>query len=260
MFDRVKGLAISEPAFRRDYEIRDSRQPVLGHQNPAGAGGDSGSRNAKGRNNTTGGILIEEGSSDFEVRDCTFRRIRGNALWTHSLYTSPRLHDGVFARESFRHHRPRRDPGGHATQCAWRITPAQHIGFPLETVDVENGGMPVALDTAGNVDHSIYPRNNSRRSTESASIWTDSTTATCATTPASTAALAGLSVRALRDRDEQHRSRHALGEHRDQGNVIDGTKYGGLFLMGSGHRVRATVSASEHGGMQRKRGAIRLHL
>ena len=62
---------------------------------------DSGTLNAKRRNNTTGGIVIEEGSSDFEVRDCQFTRIRGNGLWTHSLYTSPRLHDGVFAGNRF---------------------------------------------------------------------------------------------------------------------------------------------------------------
>ena len=34
-----------------------------------------------------------------------------------------------------------------------------HIGYPPEAVDVENQGTPVALDTAGNVDHSTYARN-----------------------------------------------------------------------------------------------------
>ena len=37
---------------------------------------DSGSRNAMGRNNLSGGILIEEGSSHFEVRDSDFKTSR----------------------------------------------------------------------------------------------------------------------------------------------------------------------------------------
>src|SRR5262245_41307596 len=37
---------------------------------------DSGSRNAAGRNNTTGGILLEEGTTDFQVLDCKLKYIR----------------------------------------------------------------------------------------------------------------------------------------------------------------------------------------
>ena len=35
------------------------------------------------------------------VRDSVFHRIAGNALWTHSLFTSPRLNDGLFANNEF---------------------------------------------------------------------------------------------------------------------------------------------------------------
>jgi len=59
---------------------------------------DSGSRNAAGRNNTTGGVLIEEGTDGFQVLDCELKNIRGNGLWTHSLYTSPRNANGWIAR------------------------------------------------------------------------------------------------------------------------------------------------------------------
>jgi len=62
---------------------------------------ESGNLNAKGRNNLSGGILIEEGSSDFEVTASTFTGITGNGLWTHSLFTSPRLDGGLFARNKF---------------------------------------------------------------------------------------------------------------------------------------------------------------
>ncbi|NDJ13152.1 MAG: hypothetical protein EBY17_18480 [Acidobacteriia bacterium] len=71
---------------------------------------DSGTLNKTGRNNTTGGILFEEGVNGFEVRNSSLTRIAGNAIWTHS----------------------------------W----------------VENHGVGVALDTAGNVDQAVYSDNH----------------------------------------------------------------------------------------------------
>src|SRR5436190_1929241 len=59
-----------------------------------------GSRDPRGRNNTTGGILLEEGTMDFRVTDCHLSNIRGNGIWTHSLYTSPRNGRGVLDRNS----------------------------------------------------------------------------------------------------------------------------------------------------------------
>lgn len=41
---------------------------------------DSGSRNAAGRNNATGGILLEEGAENFQVTGCTLRKVRGNGI------------------------------------------------------------------------------------------------------------------------------------------------------------------------------------
>src|ERR1700722_9753998 len=62
---------------------------------------DSGSLNAKGRNNTSGGILLEEGTEQFTVTDSRFRSIRGNAIWTHSRYMSPRNSRGRIANNQF---------------------------------------------------------------------------------------------------------------------------------------------------------------
>ena len=62
---------------------------------------DSGSLNAKGRNNTTGGILLEEGTDQFTVTDSVFGNIRGNAVWTHSRYMSPRNSRGKIANNQF---------------------------------------------------------------------------------------------------------------------------------------------------------------
>jgi hypothetical protein len=122
----------------------------------------SGSRNPAGRNNTTGGILIEEGTRDFRVTGCELREIRGNGIWTHSLYTSPRNARGVFADNRFE--RIGRDAlqVGHATAVAVERNRGTWIGFPLEDVDVENRAIPVAVDTAGNVDASVYAGNEFR--------------------------------------------------------------------------------------------------
>jgi hypothetical protein len=120
---------------------------------------ESGSRNAAGRNNTTGGILIEEGVADFRVAGCDLRDIRGNGVWTHSLYTSPRNVRGVFIGNRFE--RIGRDAlqVGHATQVRVELNQGESIGFPLADVDVEGRAIPVAVDTAGNVDASVYAEN-----------------------------------------------------------------------------------------------------
>jgi hypothetical protein len=120
---------------------------------------ESGSRNAAGRNNTTGGILLEEGTRDFQVIDCEFKQIRGNGVWTHSLYTSPRNNDGRIENNQFE--RIGRDAiqVGHATRIQVENNTGRLIGFPENIVDVEGFGTPVVLDTAGNTDHSAYVGN-----------------------------------------------------------------------------------------------------
>jgi len=120
---------------------------------------DSGSRNAAGRNNATGGILFEEGSADFSVENCTFRNIFGNALWTHSLYTSPRNQRGVFARNRIDIAGRDAIQIGHATDLTVADNVASHIGFPADAEDLENRAIPVGLDTAGNVENTAYLRN-----------------------------------------------------------------------------------------------------
>ena len=79
-------------------------------------------------------------------------------MWTHSLYTSPRNARGLFAENRF--------DNSAATPYRW-ATPrdvrvernaGRSIGFPVE--DSGYGGrcaVPVAIDTAGNVDQTVVP-------------------------------------------------------------------------------------------------------
>ena len=120
---------------------------------------DSGCLNEKGRNNATGGILIEDGVSDFTVEQCTFLRIRGNALWTHSRYTSPRNRNGNFRNNTFEEIGRDAIQIGHATNVKVENNVGKLIGYPAEIVDAEGGGTPVGIDTAGNVDFSGYTGN-----------------------------------------------------------------------------------------------------
>jgi hypothetical protein len=116
---------------------------------------ESGSRNAAGRNNTTGGILLEEGTSDFQVIDCGLKQIRGNGIWTHSLYKSPRNENGTIGLNHFASIGRDAIQVGHATGIRVEKNAGERIGYPESEVDA----IPVAIDTAGNVDRSVYSGN-----------------------------------------------------------------------------------------------------
>ncbi len=120
---------------------------------------DSGSRNAKGRNNSTGGILLEEGSSEFQVSDCTLKNVLGNGIWTHSLYTSARNSHGRISGNSLDTIGRDAVQVGHATDVDVEKNSGRRIGYPFEAVDVEGAAIPVAVDSAGNVDKTIYAGN-----------------------------------------------------------------------------------------------------
>lgn len=116
---------------------------------------DSGSRDASGKNNTTGGILLEEGTTDFRVADCELRNIRGNGVWTHSLYTSARNARGLFEGNTFDTIGRDALQAGHAIDLRIEKNTGRRIGYPKEIVDAT----PVGIDTAGNVEASLYARN-----------------------------------------------------------------------------------------------------
>ncbi len=119
-----------------------------------------GSKNAKGRNNATGGVLLEEGTSDFTVRQSSFTDVLGNAVWTHSLYSSPRNARGLISENQFRNIGRDAIQVGHATAVTVEQNQGARIGFPANAVDVEGAAWPVAIDTAGNVDASYYVNNH----------------------------------------------------------------------------------------------------
>jgi hypothetical protein len=120
---------------------------------------DSGSITPSGRNNASGGILLEEGTRDFEVRQCTLRRVRGNGIWTHSFSHSPRNANGIIQGNVMEEVARDAIQVGHATGVTVLENSGRRVGYPLDLVDMAGWAVPVALDTAGNVDKSAYTRN-----------------------------------------------------------------------------------------------------
>lgn len=199
---------------------------------------DCGSLNAAGRNNASGGILLEEGTHDFEVRQCTVRRVRGNGIWTHSNYHSARDASAVIEQNTVEDVARDAIQVGHATRVAVRGNTGRRIGYPPELVDIASWAVPVAIDTAGNVDKSAYTGNRF-----------EDINGQCMD-------LDGFHDGEVRDNscisrqgsDKYPNAQYGIvfndtnpdyepGGVVMSGNVIDGAGYGGLYLMGSNNVV-----------------------
>jgi len=192
---------------------------------------ESGSRNPAGRNNTTGGILLEEGTSDFRVTRCELRDILGNGIWTHSLYTSPRNARGEFAENRFDTIGRDALQVGHATGVRVEGNSGTRIGYPEEAVDVEGRAIPVAVDTAGNVDSSIYARNqfsaiNGKCIDLDGFHDGEVRRNVCVD-------VGGYGI-VMNNTNPDMQSRNVRIEE----NVLDGVKYGGIFVIGEGNVIR----------------------
>lgn len=197
---------------------------------------NSGSLDAAGRNNTTGGILIEEGTAGFEVRRCALRNVRGNGIWTHSCYGSPRNRDGVIAENEF--HELARDAiqVGHATGIRVERNRGSRIGYPIAEVDP--GATPVAIDSAGNTDRCVYAFNrfeevNGKCIDLDGFHHGEVRANTCVNRQGRDAYPHGHFGIVLNNSNPEMQSE----EIRIVENEIDGAVYGGIFLIGSSHLV-----------------------
>lgn len=199
---------------------------------------DSGSRNTLGRNNTTGGILFEEGVTDFSVRSSTFQRIRGNAVWTHSWHRSPRSSLGLIASNTFSEIGRDAIQIGHATEVTVENNQISRVGFPVAIVDVEGQGIPAAIDTAGNVDRTTYRRN--RISEVNGKCFdldgfhdSEVVENTCRNQGLASDYPTGHFGIVFNNTNPAMESRNVLV----RANQISGMRFGGIFVIGAGHRL-----------------------
>jgi hypothetical protein len=121
---------------------------------------DSGTLNAQGHSNTTGGILLEEGTTDFDIRLCRLDRIRGNGIWTHSNYRSPLNRNGIIAQNEIRGTPRDAIQVGHASHVQVVNNHGSDIGVPAAEADIPSNAQPVAIDSSGDVSSSVYSGNH----------------------------------------------------------------------------------------------------
>ena len=196
----------------------------------------SGGLNIRKSNNATGGILIEEGTTDFEVLDCRIAGVRGNGIWTHSLYTSTRNARGRIAGNEFAMIARDAIQVGHATEVRVENNRGRMIGYPVEEVDLQ--GQPVAVDTAGNVDRSVY-RDNRFEEIDGKCFDLDGfhdgevSGNTCLNEEEARNYPYGNFGLSMNNSNPDMQSRNV----RITGNTIDGTQFGGMLIIGSGHTV-----------------------
>jgi parallel beta helix pectate lyase-like protein len=233
LLDRARGVRLLDLTFREisSFAILASRSSSLRIDGVHVT--DSGSRNAKGFNNTTGGIVLEEGADGFEVWNSTFERIAGNALWTHSLRTSARAREGVIMANRFDTIGRDAIQVGHAVRVRVQANEISRVGYPEDIVDHASGD-PVAIDTAGNVGQTLYLRNRIQN-----------VNGKCFD-------LDGFHDGAVRDNTCTNGAHYALVMNNTDptmqssgieisGNRFSGMKYGAVFLLGSAHRVEHNI-------------------
>ncbi|MBL8211474.1 MAG: right-handed parallel beta-helix repeat-containing protein [Bryobacterales bacterium] len=204
--------------------------------------GDSGSLDEKGLNNATGGILFEEGCERFAVRRCKLRNLRGNGIWTHSMYNSPRNRNGVFEENDIRHVGRDALQAGHALEMKIERNTGNFIGFPPDIVDMEHGAVPVAIDTAGDVEHSTYSEN----------VF-DEVNGKCIDLDGFHDGVVSRNrCNNSRDASAYPHGHYAIVLNNSfpdmesknieiDGNNMSGFRFGGIFLIGSGHLVRNNI-------------------
>jgi hypothetical protein len=228
--DRVDFASVANFAVLVDH----SRNILLHHLSVK----DSGSRNAEGRNNTSGGILLEEGVDSFTIADSDFRNIRGNAVWTHSCSVSPRNHSGKIAGNQFSDIGRDAIQLGHASGVSVTGNTGRRIGMLAAEVDVEGGGTPVGIDTAGNVEQSVYESNHFEE-VDGKCIDLDGfhdgivRSNTCINRGKPEDYPYGNFGISLNNASPAMRSVNILIEN----NHLEGMKFGGIFALGEGHRI-----------------------
>jgi hypothetical protein len=198
----------------------------------------SGSRYPNGRNNTSGGILLEEGTTDFRVENSRIENVRGNGVWTHSWYGSPRNLRGRIEGNYFEQLARDAVQVGHGVDVAVVGNSGRSIGYPAEEVDAEGGGFPVAIDTAGDVEHSVYAENRFEE-VDGKCVDLDGfhhgevRANVCINRGAPESYPFGNYGIAMNNTNPDMRSEFIT----IRGNTMDGFLYGGLLLIGSNHRI-----------------------
>jgi len=122
---------------------------------------DSGTLDANSHNNGSGGVVLEEGVTDFDIRHALIGKVRGNGIWIRSTNSgaSPTASHGRIADNEFAVLARAAIEFNHATAITIENNTGHMIGFPGEEVVTGGTALPAAIASSGSVDHSAI-RNN----------------------------------------------------------------------------------------------------
>jgi hypothetical protein len=127
---------------------------------------DSGTLDPAGHNNGSGGIVLEEGVTDFEITHALIGKIRGNGVWIRSATSgasstaTATAARGVISDSEFTILARAAIELSHATAITIENNTGHMIGFPGEEAVTSGAVLPTAISTSGSVDH-VAIRNNS---------------------------------------------------------------------------------------------------
>ncbi len=242
LLENIESLEVSKVEFKNVAGFA----VLVSHSNKVRIEGiaidSSGSQSLAKRNNATGGILLEEGTANFEVLNCSLKNIRGNGIWTHSLYTSPRNSQGRIANNRFTNIGRDAIQIGHALHVRVEENEGEQIGYPVEEVDVEHHAIPVGIDTSGNTEQCRYLRNRFEE-VNGKCIDLDGfhdgeiRGNTCRNTQAPELYKFGSYAIVMNNTNPDMRSRNVHIED----NVVDGSLFGGIFVIGTGNTIAHNV-------------------
>jgi len=164
--------------------------------------------------------------------------VPGNGIWTHAFRRSLRNANGIVEENDVEEVARDAIQVGHATNITVRGNRGRRIGYPSALVDIVSWAVPVAIDTAGNVDKSTYAGNHF-----------DDVNGKCMD-------LDGFHDGEIRDNACISRQQYSEYPYAQfgivfnnsnpdfepanvivTGNVIDGAGYGGLYLLGSNQTI-----------------------
>jgi Right handed beta helix region len=120
---------------------------------------ESGSLDVNKINNGSGGVVLEEGVTDFEIVHALIGKVRGNGIWIRSADNSSIAARGRIADSEFAIIARAAIEMNHATGVTIENNTGHMIGFPGEEVLTGGTALPSAIATSGSVEHTAI-RNN----------------------------------------------------------------------------------------------------
>jgi Right handed beta helix region len=198
---------------------------------------DSGTRNSKGFNTGAGGLAFTDGSDGFVVRDNSFKRIFGNGVWVHSIARGDRSQNGLIENNRFENISHDAVLVSNGYKIVVRKNTGRLIGYPPDAVNTDLR-LSAAVGTEGNVDSSTFEYNQfeqvNGRCFDLDGFHDSEVAHNSCRNPGQAADYphGGYGLVLDNTSTEVHSQQVLIHD-----NVMDGMRLGGVFLLGSGHKV-----------------------